>query len=252
MHAIAKRCGARLISTLMTTDSSQIRVALDIASSTGRDSARRRPAHEKAIGVPRELGEPLKTRDIGFDADAAADTASTETLAHRLARLVLTAFVLTFVASRLCVFLMMSRFVPDVVLRCGDTHIHHLCYGIILLSFIAGYAVIIRPGGRAQSLMAALYGVGLGLTFDEFGLWINLGGSYWQRASVVAVFGVGAALAVIAYLPLFRGMRRGHWVVAGVILAGLIGAGALIERAVREDTIQLSELLHQVERTGPL
>ena len=36
-----------------------------------------------------------------------------------------------------------------------------------------------------------MYGVGLALTFDEFGLWFHLGGSYWQRASFDAVVVIG-------------------------------------------------------------
>jgi len=37
------------------------------------------------------------------------------------------------------------------------------------------------------TLAALVYGVGLALTFDEFGMWVHLGGPYWQRASFDAV-----------------------------------------------------------------
>ena len=38
---------------------------------------------------------------------------------------------------------------------------------------------------------------GLALTFDEFGLWVHLGGSYWQRASFDAVVVIGPLLTMI-------------------------------------------------------
>ena len=31
------------------------------------------------------------------------------------------------------------------------------------------------------------YGVAMGLTFDEFGMWLHRGGGYWQRASFDAI-----------------------------------------------------------------
>ncbi len=48
-----------------------------------------------------------------------------------------------------------------------------------------------------------IYGIGLGMTFDEFGMWIHLGGGYWQRHSFDAVVVVSSVLALIAYAPTF-------------------------------------------------
>jgi len=42
-----------------------------------------------------------------------------------------------------------------------------------------------------------LYGLAMGLTFDEFGMWLNLGGSYWQRASFDAVFATNVTGAML-------------------------------------------------------
>ena len=51
-------------------------------------------------------------------------------------------------------------------------HIHHYVYGIFILT-IAGYLALVFKGGRATLWIALLYGLGVGLTFDEFGMWLN-------------------------------------------------------------------------------
>ena len=51
-----------------------------------------------------------------------------------------------------------------------------------------------RHAGIARCCMA--YGVAMALTFDEFGMWLHLGGSYWQRASVDAIIVVAAVLGL--------------------------------------------------------
>ena len=115
---------------------------------------------------------------------------------RHLARLTFVAFLLTFIASRTLVILIMARKMPDLFLHLGGTHVHHLNYGIFLLSAVAG-VLLFAPLNQAQrSFCALIYGVSMALTFDEFGMWLHLGGSYWQRASFDAVV-VGAAMLLI-------------------------------------------------------
>ena len=78
---------------------------------------------------------------------------------------------------------------------------HHLNYGIFLLAAVAAYLLFARPAGRAARVAAWAYGIAIGLTFDEFGMWLHLGGSYWQRASVDAVIVVAGVLGVVAFAP---------------------------------------------------
>ena len=52
-------------------------------------------------------------------------------------RIILVAFLITFMAARVLVFLIVSRRIPDLFLHVGGTHIHHLNYGIFLLSGVA-------------------------------------------------------------------------------------------------------------------
>ena len=62
-----------------------------------------------------------------------------------MARLVFVAFLLTFVAARVLVFLIMARKVPDFFLHVGGTHVHHLNYGIFLLSGSGAWLLFSRP-----------------------------------------------------------------------------------------------------------
>ncbi len=72
----------------------------------------------------------------------------------------------------------------------GGTHIHHLVWGILLL-LIAGYlGVVIAPPSPWHEIFTVLFGVGTGLTLDEFALWLNLEDVYWSqqgRRSIDAV-----------------------------------------------------------------
>ena len=118
---------------------------------------------------------------------------------HELARRALLAFLLTFMLARMLVFLIMARAVPNLYLFLSGTHVHHLNYGIFLLALVGGYLLLRAPTGDAARRAAFAYGIAMALTFDEFGMWLHLGGSYWQRASVDAIVVVAAALALVAY-----------------------------------------------------
>ena len=93
-----------------------------------------------------------------------------------VARHILVPFILTFISSRVLVFLIVARRVPDLYLHLGGTHVHHLNYGIFLLAAVGAYLLPARSNARILRGVAAVYGVGLALTFDEFGLWFHLRG----------------------------------------------------------------------------
>jgi hypothetical protein len=106
---------------------------------------------------------------------------------RHLARIVFTTFLLTFIASRILVILIMAKKMPDLFLHLGGTHVHHLNYGIFLLSAIGAVLLFVPLQKAGRQWVAFAYGFGMALTFDEFGMWVHLGGSYWQRASFDAV-----------------------------------------------------------------
>jgi hypothetical protein len=165
---------------------------------------------------------------------------------HHLARVILFAFLLAFVAARVSVLLIMSSRLPDLYLYVGGTHVHHLNYGIFLLAGVGACLLLGRPAGRRLTGVAVLYGVGLALTFDEFGMWLHLGGSYWQRASWDAMGVLAAALGLLAYSPSLKQCRPCHWwggavalVAAGVFFALLAESFAYAGRLLEPKLIQM-------------
>ena len=136
-----------------------------------------------------------------------------------VARLVLFSFLLTFISSRVTVYLIMAHKIPDLYLHLGGNHIHHLNYGIFLLVAVGAFLLFRDPTGRALKISAVAYGIVLALTFDEFGMWVRLDGStYWQRASLDAVGVLAALLGLFAYAPEVKRFRPRHWWSAGLLL----------------------------------
>ena len=145
--------------------------------------------------------------------------------AHKLARMSLFAFLLTFILSRVFVFLIMSDEMPNFYFFLHGTHVHHLNYGIFMLAAVCGYSVFRRPVGRMAEILALGYGVAMGLTFDEFGMWLHLGGSYWQRVSVDAVIVVSAFFGWIAFARSLKRFESHHrWIFITMLIA-LAGFG---------------------------
>lgn len=166
-----------------------------------------------------------------------------------LQRLVLTSFVITFACARIIVLLIMTRDIPDLFLHIGGTHVHHLNYGIFLLSVVGALLLFTTPSKKWLSAIAIAYGVGLALTFDEFGMWLHLGGSYWQRASFDAITIVGGILLLAAYTP------PSHWTWPRFAGAGLIIAVISVfcwRLSLTLPSIEqiLLPILHSIENKG--
>lgn len=172
---------------------------------------------------------------------------------HRRARVVLIAFVLTFVTSRVFVLLIMTRRMPDLFLHVGGTHVHHLNYGITLLCIVSGVALLSPTPLAGRWLRAALlaYGLALGMTFDEFGMWLHLGGGYWQRASYDAVVVVASLLALLAFAPSLKRWHAKHWSVLLAIMLAIAALAALLLERLYRFGVTLGPWLRQLELSGP-
>ncbi len=161
-----------------------------------------------------------------------------ETEGYRLARRALLAFVLTFIASRATVFLVMSQRIPNMYFFLRGTHVHHLNYGIFLLAAVSAYLLFARPAGGAARAAAWVYGIAIGLTFDEFGMWLHLGGSYWQRASVDAVIVVAGGLGVIAFAPSLERLESHHrWALLALVVGLALFVFVLFDTGARIGTL---------------
>jgi hypothetical protein len=76
-------------------------------------------------------------------------------------------------------------------IKVGGVHIHHQVFGIFIMLLAGMIMLSAQPDDAALCVVAALFGVGVGLVFDEFALWLHLKDVYWAdegRHSVDAIF----------------------------------------------------------------
>jgi hypothetical protein len=156
------------------------------------------------------------------------DPAPTPLAPAQLVRRALFGFIVTFIAARTVVLLIMSRRMPNFYFFLRGTHVHHLNYGIFLLAGVAAYLLFSGRSSRELRIAALAYGVAMALTFDEFGMWLHLGGSYWQRASVDAIIVVAAVLGLIGFATAMRKFESRHVRASIALLIALIGFSVVL------------------------
>jgi hypothetical protein len=104
------------------------------------------------------------------------------------------AILITFLVTRLVTRMIRSGSGARAGLsnvRIAGHHIHHQVFGILIIIGTGILLVSEVPRGAALDGAAAVFGVGVGLTFDEFALWLHLEDVYWTdqgRKSVDAIF----------------------------------------------------------------
>ncbi len=170
---------------------------------------------------------------------------------RHLARLVLAVFLATFASARVLVFLIMDRRLPDLYFYVGETHVHHLNYGIFLLSAVGALLLFGRPGTRSREVLAVLYAIGLALTFDEFGMWLHLHDGYWRRASFDAIILIAALLGLLAFLPDPRLWSLRKKIGAGALLALLGVCFWLLAKPLGQLETRYGPELHRIENNAP-
>ena len=110
----------------------------------------------------------------------------------------------------------------------GGSHVHHQVFGILTIIGTGIYLVSETPRGAALDVAATVFGAGVGLTVDEFALWLHLEDVYWAdqgRKSVDAMFCV---LVITGALIGGAQFATGHigtaawWSSVGVIAVNLV------------------------------
>ncbi len=82
---------------------------------------------------------------------------------------------------------------PGSVTTKGGLHLHHLVWGIVLILVSGFLNFVLRPGSPGVEILAAMFGIGAGLTLDEFALWIHLEDVYWSQEGRVSIDAVVVA-----------------------------------------------------------
>src|SRR3954454_9761520 len=124
----------------------------------------------------------------------------------------LTGFVSAFALMRLSTAGIRGGWWPAGNVRVGGRHIHHFLPRI-LIAFGSGALALLTQSQKLESSLAVPFGAGIGLTFDEAALLLDLRDVYWTREGVLSVqisFGLAATLsgAILALRMLRRGEER--------------------------------------------
>jgi hypothetical protein len=170
---------------------------------------------------------------------------------RHLARLTFTAFLFTFIASRTLVILIMTQRMPDLFLHMRGTHVHHLNYGIFLLATIAAVLLFAKLNDIQRNVCAVIYGMAMALTFDEYGMWLHLGGSYWQRASFDAVVVLLGIFSMLAFLPRWGRVSSRHFITGGALLAVVTVFYVVLFQSLKHANDKLMPRLLEMEQSGP-
>ena len=125
---------------------------------------------------------------------------------------------------------------PGSIKTEGGLHVHHLVFGIVLM-LGSGFALALQPGSPWLEITAAAFGVGAGLTLDEFALWLHLEDVYWAEegrrsvdAVVIAVLLGG--LVLIGFLPFSTGSGAVAIVVSMLVVLALSAVAVLKGKVV--------------------
>jgi hypothetical protein len=181
-----------------------------IASELAHFARRRRESPE--VPTPESLVDlaELATRDAVTVARQGYEQAPRhETVLFNI----LSGFVGAFAFMRLSTWGQRSGWWPIDPVRVRGRHIHHFVPGI-LVAFLAGGAGLVTSDEQVEESLSALFGVGVGLTFDEAALLLDLRDVYWTREGVLSLqvsFGLSAVLGatILGLRILRRGERRG-------------------------------------------
>ncbi len=116
--------------------------------------------------------------------------------------MVLVGFVGSFGFIRMSARIMRSPRIswwPGSVISDSGVHLHHLVWGIVTM-MAAGTLAITVWDSPWWEISCLAFGIGIGLTIDEFALWVHLDDVYWStegRSSIDATVVAAAAMGLV-------------------------------------------------------
>jgi hypothetical protein len=144
--------------------------------------------------------------------------------------LVLVGFILSFAFIRMSTRLMRSPKVPwwpGSVVSDSGVHLHHLVFGIVTMMIAGALGFTAFGDSPTTEICAFAFGIGAGLTIDEFALWVHLEDVYWAeegRSSIDAtvIAAAGMLLVLLGFSPLT--IETGS---AGAVIGSILSAAFL-------------------------
>lgn len=89
---------------------------------------------------------------------------------------------------------------PGSVVTDGGVHLHHLVWGIVTMMATGTIAFWIQEVSPGFEICAFLFGVGMGLTIDEFALWVYLQDVYWAKEGRASIDAALYATTIMALM----------------------------------------------------
>jgi hypothetical protein len=152
------------------------------------------------------------------------------------------AFLLSFGFIRTSAFMIKAQvsWWPGNVETKGGLHIHHMVWGISALLVFGYLGVAVNPESPWLEIAAVGFGIGAGLTLDEFALWLNLKDVYWEKQGresydaviVAAGFSLMALVGFRAWIDAADSVETEVFAVVG--LNGLIAVVAALINVAKE------------------
>jgi hypothetical protein len=122
----------------------------------------------------------------------------------------LSGFTGSFALMRLSTWGIRSGWWPLGNVRVGGRHVHHFIPGI-LIAFLSGGAALVTTSDGLERALAVPFGAGVGMTFDEAALLLELDDVYWSREGLLSVqLSSGIAAVLGATILGLRLLRRGE------------------------------------------
>jgi hypothetical protein len=169
----------------------------------------RRRQHEADDGETLVEAAPAAALDtVGVAVVGYEEAPRSETVLFNL----LAGFLGSFALVRVSTWGIRGRWGPFRNVSIGGRHIHHFVPGI-LLAFTAGTVALLTDDDELEQHLAIPMGIGIGLTFDEAALLLDLRDVYWTREGLLSVqLSLGAtailSIAILTCRMLRRGERR--------------------------------------------
>ncbi len=139
--------------------------------------------------------------DVNPHTGTGSSTSTGKLLIHFI---ILLSFILSFLIARLFVAILNADVNPLCQLWVKGYRIHHFFFGIGLL-IVGGWLGHINYscGSFITRLSAGIYGIGLGLVADEFGLLLTFG-DYWTEQSYIFFVLISLLLTVALLVEAYR------------------------------------------------